>query len=85
MSIEKLKNLGKNSVDMGESRKRSIMKTISWRIIATLITLTVAYLVTAEITIATGIGVLDAIVKMVGYYMHERLWLRNFSFKLKNK
>jgi uncharacterized membrane protein len=68
---------------MGESRKRSIMKTLSWRIIATLITFTIAYLLTSEIRIATGIGIFDAIVKMAGYYAHERLWLRNFSFGLK--
>lgn len=68
---------------MGESRKRSIMKTLSWRIIATFITFTIAYLLTGEIRIATGIGIFDAIIKMVGYYIHERLWIRNFSFGLK--
>ncbi len=57
-----------------ESHKRSIVKTMSWRIIATIVTFTVAYLFTKEVVLATGIGLADATIKIVAYYSHERMW-----------
>ena len=59
-----------------ETRKRSLQKTISWRIIATTITIVVSYLFTKQIAIATGIGLVDAIASMTGYYLHERVWVK---------
>ena len=59
-----------------ESHRRSIVKAISWRIIATLVTFLVAYLFTKEAVLAMGIGFGDAIIKIGAYYSHERLWNR---------
>ncbi len=59
-----------------ESYKRSIAKTISWRIIATSVTFLVAYLFTKEVVLSMGIGFGDAIIKIFAYYSHERLWNR---------
>ena len=59
-----------------ESRKRSIIKAVTWRITATLITFLVAYLLTKEVVLAMGIGFLDASIKILAYYGHERLWNR---------
>ena len=65
-----------------ESHWRSIVKAISWRILATLVTFTVALLVTKEMVVAMGIGMVDAIIKIGAYYAHERLWNRtNFGKK----
>lgn len=57
-----------------ESHRRSIIKAMTWRIIASLVTLSVAYLFTKEIVLSMGIGFVDAILKIVTYYYHERLW-----------
>ncbi len=58
------------------SRKRSIMKAISWRVIASLTTFSIAYIFTNEIAIASGVGLVDAAIKLVAYYGFERIWLR---------
>ena len=55
---------------------RSLAKTLSWRITATLTTLSIAYLITGSLTTASIIGGLEFFVKMLLYYLHERLWNR---------
>ena len=55
---------------------RSIKKTISWRIIATLITGIVVFLFTKELSETTYITLVSAFVLMVFYYIHERIWSR---------
>ena len=57
-----------------ESHKRSLVKAVTWRVIATLVTFLVAYLLTGEIAIAVGIGLVDSAIKFVAYYFHERSW-----------
>lgn len=53
---------------------RSIAKAISWRIIGTLDTLLIAYLLTGEVAIAASIASIDFVTKMFLYFFHERLW-----------
>jgi len=59
-----------------ESHKRSIAKTITWRIVATFITATIAFLFTGQLVLSLGIGFTDAIIKLLSYYLHERAWNR---------
>lgn len=59
-----------------ETKRRSVIKALSWRFFATLITATVAYILTSEWLFALEIGLLDTTAKLVIYYAHERLWLR---------
>ena len=58
----------------GESRKRTIAKTISWRIVATITTAMLVYLFTGNFTIAIEVGALEAVLKLLFYYFHERGW-----------
>jgi uncharacterized membrane protein len=60
--------------DPRESRVRSILKTLSWRIIATTTTVTIAYFVFGDISSALKVGGIEFFAKMVIYYFHERLW-----------
>ncbi len=53
---------------------RSLTKTISWRFIATLTTMTLIYIFTKNIFIVASIGVLEIVSKMTIYYLHERAW-----------
>ena len=57
-----------------ESQVRSILKTISWRIIATTTTVTIAYFVFGDISNALKVGGIEFFAKMFIYYFHERLW-----------
>ncbi len=59
-----------------ETHVRTIMKALSWRFIATLITFTVAWIVTGELAFAAEIGIADTLIKLGAYYLHERTWIR---------
>ena len=59
---------------MQETQKRSLLKTISWRVLATLTTITLVYMFTNNIVIAAEIGGLEVIAKLLLYYFHERVW-----------
>ena len=67
-----------------ESRTRSVMKGISWRIIATLTTISIAFLITGKLDFAMEIGGVEVFAKIVLYYFHERLWQIN-SLNFLNK
>ena len=59
-----------------ESQSRSLAKTMTWRIIATLITAGVAFALTGKIVLAATIGLVDTLIKLGAYYAHERAWNR---------
>jgi uncharacterized membrane protein len=53
---------------------RSIIKSISWRIIGTLDTMLIAWIITGEIKLALSIGIVELFTKMLLYFFHERIW-----------
>lgn len=57
-----------------ENKKRSIVKTISWRTIATLTTAIIVYIFTGKLILAISIGSIEVITKIVLYFFHERAW-----------
>ena len=57
-----------------EKHIRSIAKTISWRVTATVTTFTLVWIFTGQITTAIAIGGIEVILKMLFYYLHERGW-----------
>jgi uncharacterized membrane protein len=57
-----------------ESHLRSLLKTLSWRIIATATTVTIAFFVFGDISSALKVGGIEFFAKMVIYYGHERAW-----------
>lgn len=57
-----------------EQRKRSVVKTISWRIWATLTTAALVFVFVGEFKIAAAIGGLEVVIKMILYFFHERWW-----------
>ncbi len=61
---------------MIDSWRKSLLKTLSWRVIATLITMSVVYVLTGEALLSFGIGTMDMLLKVVFYYLHERAWTR---------
>jgi uncharacterized membrane protein len=65
---------------MNHSRKYSLMKSFSWRIFATLITILISFIITNEISSAIHIGIFEFISKILFYYVHERIW-ENKAFK----
>ncbi len=59
-----------------EHPKRSIVKTITWRIIALITTMVIVYIYSKDMKQALVIGVSANFIKMFLYYMHERIWNR---------
>lgn len=63
-----------------ETHVRSVMKAISWRIVATLTTILLVLAFTRNIVISGSVGFLELVLKTIIYYLHERLWnLLNFG------
>ena len=58
----------------GDSHIRTIIKAVSWRVIATLSTMTIVFLFTREIILSLGVGLVEVIAKITFYYIHERTW-----------
>lgn len=61
---------------MIESQKRSILKTMSWRVLATTTTFVISWLMTGSVAIGLGIAGIEFWAKIVLYYLHERTWSR---------
>jgi adenylylsulfate kinase len=59
-----------------ESKIRSIVKTISWRFLATATTFTLVYIFTGKLDVALSVGFLEVFLKMLIYFLHERVWDR---------
>ncbi len=57
-----------------ESHLRSLLKGITWRILATTTTICIAYIITGEIGDALKIGMIEFFGKLLIYYLHERAW-----------
>lgn len=59
-----------------ESHIRSIAKAITWRAGGTVVTFAVAWVITGDLSLSAGIGLLDTMVKLGAFYVHERVWNR---------
>jgi uncharacterized membrane protein len=71
------KNTNKETFDTdrkSEKPKRSIAKSISWRIVGTLDTILISWLVTGTLKVAFSIGAVELFTKMILYFFHERFW-----------
>ena len=58
-----------------ETRRRSLAKALSWRVLAWSITTCVAWMFTRQATFALTIGLIDSLIKIFVYYLHERTWM----------
>ena len=55
---------------------KSFLKSLSWRIVGTLDTIIISYIITGKLSFAVSIGGIEVITKTILYYFHERLWAR---------
>ena len=68
---------------MKVTKLRSILKAISWRIVGTLDTMALGWIITGSTLMGLKIGALELFTKFILYYFHERIWLR-FKFGTEN-
>lgn len=57
-----------------ESRLRSLLKGLSWRVVATTTIIVIVWFKTGNISQAVEIGAIEFIIKLLLYYGHERAW-----------
>lgn len=55
-------------------RKRHLLKTITWRLVGTIDTILLSWLISGDPLVGLSIGGAEVITKMVLYYFHERVW-----------
>jgi uncharacterized membrane protein len=74
-------------INRDPSVKRHLAKTITWRIIGTIDTMVLSWIITGDAMMGLKIGGVEVITKMILYYFHERIWYRmNFGLtKRKSK
>lgn len=56
------------------NRVVSATKAVTWRIVGTIDTWCISYILTGEATVAFSIASFEVFTKMVLYYFHERTW-----------
>lgn len=61
-----------------DTRKKSIVKAMTFRIMATILTTVAFWLFTGNVELSAGFGAVDFITKLALYYAHERAWV-NFE------
>ncbi len=59
---------------MSEKPYRSVVKGITWRVIATVDTILISWLITGHWKYAVSIGGIEVVTKLFIYYAHERAW-----------
>ena len=67
------KNVSKSKRSV-ESHTRTVLKAISWRVVATCTSMTIVYLLTKEPIITLEFGFFEVLAKITFYYLHERAW-----------
>ena len=68
------------------SYKRHVMKTITWRLIGTIDTILIGWIISGNPLIGLKIGSVEVITKMILYYIHERVWYKSkFGVRKKDK
>jgi uncharacterized membrane protein len=65
--------------------KRHIAKTITWRIVGTIDTIILSWIITGDLGIGMAIGGVEVITKMALYFLHERIWYKWIKFGLKKE
>lgn len=60
----------------GDSKKRHLAKTVTWRVVGTIDTMLLAWIISGDPMIGLQIGFAEVVTKMVLYYFHERAWYK---------
>ena len=62
--------------------KRHILKTLTWRVVGTIDTMILGWVVSGDPMVGVTIGSFEVVTKMILYFLHERIWY-NFDFGIK--
>lgn len=63
-------------------KKRHIAKTISYRLVSSLIGFGLVYVISGSFTVGTTFSIAELLYKPLQYYVHERIWYRWIAYGL---
>jgi uncharacterized membrane protein len=58
------------------SKKRSLAKSLTWRLVAVISTFIIGYVMTGSLSFAASLTVVSNLINFILYYVHERVWLK---------
>ncbi len=61
---------------LASSKSRSLVKSLTWRVLALIVTFASIYVLTGELATATAGTLLTNSINFILYYLHERAWLK---------
>ena len=67
------------------TKLRHVAKTISYRIVGSSATFSIAYIMTGSFSVAGVIGITQIVLNTFLYYVHERVWYKYIKIGLKGK
>jgi uncharacterized membrane protein len=59
-----------------ETRKRSVVKALTYRVVIVCLDFLAIYIFTHKVDVALGFMIVSNVYTTVGYFLHERLWAR---------
>ena len=62
--------------DLSDQPKRSLVKTVSWRLTGSGATFLISYAIAGNFTVAGTIAVVQLVSNTILYFLHERVWNR---------
>lgn len=71
---------------ISDSNKRHVIKTFSYRVIGTIDTIVLSWIISGNPFTGLKIGGVEVVTKMILYYLHEKLWYKiNFGLNRRNQ
>jgi uncharacterized membrane protein len=64
-----------------DSHARSVLKAVSWRLVGSLDTFLLSWILTQHVKVAASITTVELFTKICLYWLHERIWLRFTGLK----
>ena len=58
------------------TKRRSLAKSITWRLIAIAVTFIVGFVMTGSWQFVASLSLISNLINFVLYYIHERFWLK---------
>jgi uncharacterized membrane protein len=67
------------------SYKRHVLKTVTWRLVGTIDTILLSFIITGSIKTGFTIGSVELFTKMILYFFHERIWYRFSKYGIRKQ
>lgn len=66
-------------------KKRHLAKTISYRLLSTMIGFIIMWAISGSIKVGAAFSIAELVYKPFQYYIHERIWYRWITYGLREK